>query len=212
MSSVKIYQFERKFDMNLNLKSPNGIKIVKYNKEHARDLMLLWNSNLDMKVTLKELLELNEDGVFIAMLNGQFTGFAVADIIYDVDKNEKIGEILEIIVVKEFRRKGVGSSLLKRIEKYFRSKNVQKVTFSVKNFGDDPATLKLAKKFGFKIIAIRKLKSKDENVDLLKYNYIYKIMKLTCIHCNKKIDFLDVLIQERCPFCDGILSIDPMAS
>ena len=210
--AVVFYQLERKFDTKFDLKNFDAITILQYEKYLAKDFMTLWNDNCKEKVTLQELLELNEDGVFLAKYNGKLAGLVITDIIFDIDKNEKIGEIIEIIVDTRFRRLGIGSTLLKNVEEYFKKKNVDKISFSVKKMLDEPTVLKMAKKFGFTITAVRKYKVNESPVGLLKYDYIYKLMKLTCVHCNQKIDFLDVIATNICPKCNRFNTIDPMAS
>ena len=210
--TITIYQFEKDFDFKFNLDYPKEIDIINYRKDLAKELMCLWNQTSNEKVTLKELNELNPDGVFLAKFDGIFVGFALVDV-NDLDKGRNIGEILEIIVLNEYRKRGIGSALLKRIEIYFKSKSVEKITFSIQ-YQENFAALKMAQKFGFEIIAIREFnieKSKTAGI-LLKYNYIYKILKVDCIHCNKKVDFFDALILNKCHNCGKYLAVDEMAS
>ena len=210
--AIIFYQLERKFDTKFNLKNFDAITILQYEKDLAKDFMTLWNENSKEKVTLQELLELNDEGIFLAKFNGKLAGLVITDIIFDIDKNEKIGEIIEMIVDVKFRRLGIGSTLLNRVEEYFTKKGVDKISFSVKKMLDEPTILKMAKKFGFAITAIRKYKMNENPFGLLKYDYIYKIMKLRCGHCNKKIDFLDIIAGNKCPNCNKLNMIDPMAS
>ncbi|NHI90905.1 MAG: GNAT family N-acetyltransferase [Candidatus Lokiarchaeota archaeon] len=210
--SIVFYQLERKFDIQFNLKNFEAITVIEYDKEFAKDFMTLWNANCKEKVTMQELLELNGDGVFLAKYNGEVAGLVITDVIFDIDKNEKIGEIIEILVDFKYRRLGIGSTLLRKVEEHFRKKGVDKISFSIKKMIDEPTVIKIAKKFGFAITAIRKYKFNEDPQGLLKYDYIYKIMKLTCGHCNNKIDFLDVIASEYCPYCDKINIIDAMAS
>ena len=210
--AVVFYQLERKFDTKFDLKNFDAITVLQYEKDLAKDFMLLWNENCKEKVTLEELLELHEDGVFLAKYNGHFAGLVITDIIFDIEANEKIGEIIEIIVDAKFRRLGIGSTLLVRVEEYFNKKGVDKISFSVKKLLDEPTVLKMAKKFGFAVTAVRKYKVNESPVGLLKYDYIYRLMKLTCSHCNEKIDFLDIIATNECPNCHKFNTIDPMAS
>jgi len=210
--TITIYQFEKDFDFKFNLDYPGGIDIVNYRKDLGKELMCLWNQTSNEKVTIKDMNELNPEGVFLAKINGKFVGFALVDV-NNLDKGRKIGEILEILVLKEYRKKGIGSSLLKRIEIFFKSKGVERITFSIQ-YEENFAALKLARKFGFEIKAIREFNIEKSKIAgrLLKFNYIYKILKVDCIHCNKKVDFFDALILNSCPNCGKYLSIDAMAS
>ena len=210
--TITIYQFEKIFDFKFNLDYPRGIDIINYDKNLAKELMYIWNQTCSQRVSIEECNELNPEGVFLAKCEGKFVGFALVDV-NNLDQGSKIGEILEIMVLKEYRKRGIGSTLLKRIEIYFKSKGVERITFSIQ-FNENMAALKLARKFGFEIKAIREFNIERSRTAgrLLKYNYIYKLLKVDCIHCNKKVEFLNALLLNKCTNCGKFLDLEPMAS
>ncbi len=89
----------------LNLKSITPM--LKYDeKEYGKDYEFLSYQNL------RKWFNRNKDSILIAKVNGRVVGF----ILFSVIKN--IGYIEEIHVKKGYRRRGIGTSLLKKAEEY----------------------------------------------------------------------------------------------
>lgn len=92
----------------------------------------------------------NEIGDFLVATNGnEILGYAIATVEKQI--NQRIierGHLLKIVVRKEHRRKGVGSSLLKSLICNMERKGVEEIVLEVRV--ENPQARKLYQKFGFK--------------------------------------------------------------
>jgi ribosomal-protein-alanine N-acetyltransferase len=102
-----------------------------------------------------------------AKIDGEIAGFIIASIY--AEKKSLAGHILTIDVVPQYRRKGVGSSLMKAVEDIFRKKNVRTSHLEVRE--DNSTAVKLYEKLGYRKIG--KLKNYYGNA-----NGIYLAKKL----------------------------------
>lgn len=84
-----------------------------------------WSEN-----AFSEWLENNNTVIIKAVLNDKIVGFANGSWVMDE------GELLNIAVDENFRKRGIASLLLEFLEKYFMEKNVEKIFLEVreKNF------------------------------------------------------------------------------
>ena len=207
-SNVFIFELERKIRINPKMQYPEGIFIINYEKSMVKDLWTLWNSTCSEKISLKELKTLDCEGIFLARYRNAFVGFMITDITGDV------GEILAIRVAPQYRGMGIGNSLFQKAGFYFFQNKVKKILITLGNSKKiDPAIIVMAKKFGYTLIRKKRLVFNEEKeINLLKYNYIYHIIKISCHYCQNKVDFFSALILNKCTHCQKPLPIDPMAS
>lgn len=94
------------------------------------------------------LIEKAEDGFILAIKNGKIIGFLVVDLDwYDKNLKEKVAEIHEICIKKEYQRKGIGKILVKFAEKLAKKHNLNYICgwVGVENYG----SLNFFKKLNF---------------------------------------------------------------
>ena len=117
-----------------------------------------WNYNI-----LKDELE-SKNSKYIVVKdiesNDEIVGFAGIKIFIDE------ADIMNIVVKKSYRNKGIGSLLLENLLLLCNKSNLKSLSLEV-NEKNIPAT-NLYKKFGFKNISIRKNYYKDENGIIMK--------------------------------------------
>ena len=207
-SNVFIFELEKKIKLHNEMKYPDDIFVVDYDKKMVNDLWALWNSTCTEKISLNDLRTLDSDGVFLASYRNTFVGFMITD------TAGEIGEILAIRVAPQYRGLGIGESLFQKAGYYFTKKKIKTIVMALSESTImDPAIISLAKRFGFALTTKKKLVLEDRNdINLLKYNYIYHIMKVPCHFCHKSVEFFSALILNRCPKCENPISLDPMAS
>lgn len=102
-----------------------------------------WNSSV-----LESELKNPFSQYIIAKLNNEIVGFA--GVIDTVDQLE----ITNIVVKKDFRKKGIGNELLEKLIKLAKEKDKEKITLEVNN--TNLAAIKLYEKNGFKNVGFRK--------------------------------------------------------
>ncbi|MDW6004095.1 GNAT family N-acetyltransferase [Vibrio mangrovi] len=99
---------------------------------------------------IADYLESPEGLVFIAELNDQCIGFVsghFADLVSSVSRNVFMGSIDEFYVLPQYRGQGIGSQLLKRIEKEFDDYGVQQMFVEVWDFNQ--SAIRLYQNLGF---------------------------------------------------------------
>ena len=78
--------------------------------------------------TLQKVAE-NNGVIYVAEVDGQLVGVVVGIIPEQSDEDRlehvpsKFGEVLELVVKSEYRRKGVGTMLMNKLEEYFKENN-----------------------------------------------------------------------------------------
>lgn len=102
-----------------------------------------WSTN-----TLKEELKNANSTYIVAKMNQEIIGFA------GIWKSVDDVHITDIVVKKNYRQKGIGSSLLQELISLTKKLNYKELTLEV-NAKNDPAK-KLYLKYGFKELGIRK--------------------------------------------------------
>ncbi len=141
-------------------KDNSSVEIIEYKKKYindVRDLLLAQETeiiamdedNLDevhpdyrIKYTALELdmMRKTDGKCYLAMENGEVIGLILGIIDqygkYDyLDyKCPKRGRVLEIIVKKPFRRRGIGHMLMDKLEKYFKSKDCEYMVIEVLSY------------------------------------------------------------------------------
>lgn len=114
-----------------------------------------WSYNI-----LKQELENGKSKYFVAKQENEIVGFAGILLIIDQVN------IMNIVVKKDKRNFGIGSSLLEEIIRYSKIHNATSITLEV-NEKNIPA-IKLYKKYGFKQVGLRrKYYNNDDNAILM---------------------------------------------
>jgi ribosomal-protein-alanine N-acetyltransferase len=84
----------------------------------------------------------------VARENSDVAGFVIAQI--EVEENQLFGHIITLNVPPKYRRKGVGSKMLKEIEEILKQKGITECKLEVRE--DNSAALKLYQKSGYQKI------------------------------------------------------------
>lgn len=96
---------------------------------------------------------------FLAKENGEISGVITGKCLHDEVK------ISDLIITEKFRRKGIGSKLLKYVEKYFIDKNYTSLSLTTYDF----QAPKFYEKCGFELEFVRENK---KNPKLKKYFFV----------------------------------------
>nr|MDO8080439.1 GNAT family N-acetyltransferase [Candidatus Freyarchaeota archaeon] len=146
---------ELEMDKIPEINAPDNVKVRKYNPESdAGTLAMLHNETMkdfrDFALLTEDFLKkVSTNCSFIAELDETPVGMglcAVAD-----TKKGRLGYIAEFGVIKRYRQRGVGSTLLKNIFACFKENNVERITCEV--LDENELTLFILKdKLGFKEI------------------------------------------------------------
>jgi len=80
-----------------------------------------YRKDKNIKWYFKWLLKRDENGVFIAEINGEAVGVVACDSNW-LGLYEDVGEIHEIVVRDEYKGKGIGKKLMEKAEEYLKSK------------------------------------------------------------------------------------------
>lgn len=118
----------------------NNIEYRNLLLKDINEIVKLWNENIEQYKRFKEedfinhiILhpDFNLDGAFIATDNQKIVGLAIA-IIRSIDENDpnKPGYLTVLLVDKNYRRKKIGTTLLKQMEKYVKNCNKNKLKIS----------------------------------------------------------------------------------
>jgi len=108
------------------------------------------------EISLKETLgnvEKYQGKIWIAEDEGKVIGYVIGVIWKQSEKNKleigphKLGEVLKIYLDEEYRRKGIGKTMLQMMEKYFKEKGCNSMWISV--FAPNENAHNMYKKFGF---------------------------------------------------------------
>lgn len=135
------------------INAPNDVYVRKYNPESdANTLAILHNETMkefrDFAIMSPDFLnKVTTDCSYIAELDGKPVGMGLCAVANT--KKGRLGYIAEFGVIKKYRRKGIGSALLKHILDCFKAKEVEIITCEVLEEND--LTLFILKdKLGFK--------------------------------------------------------------
>ena len=102
---------------------------------------------------------------FVAKVNEVIAGFIIAQV--EVEENTEFGHIITINVVRNFRRKGIGKSLLQEIETLLKQKGIEESRLEVRE--DNHTAIKLYQTLGYKTIGkLENYYGKKHGVYLLK--------------------------------------------
>ncbi len=103
----------------------------------------------DVGSYIRWLLKRDSEGVWKAEINGDTVGFIAVDSNwFSKREHNNVGAIHEIVVLPDYRGRGIGSSLVRKALEYFKNKGLKKAELWV---GDEnEGAKKLYKKLGFK--------------------------------------------------------------
>ncbi|MGD9131598.1 MAG: GNAT family N-acetyltransferase [Candidatus Bathyarchaeota archaeon] len=96
------------------------------------------------KLSYKRSIEKDPESCFVALIEDKIVGTARASVI-----NEKVGAILNIMVLSDYRLKGIGSTLMKRCFSYLKAKGCKYATVEV--YLNNTSAMKFYKRQGFKV-------------------------------------------------------------
>ena len=127
--------------------------------ENIKDCLLTDFDNFWSYNILKQELENGKSKYFVAKQENEIVGFAGILLIIDQVN------IMNIVVKKDKRNFGIGSSLLEEFIRYSKIHNATSITLEV-NEKNIPA-IKLYKKYGFKQVGLRKKYYNNEDNAIL---------------------------------------------
>lgn len=139
-----------------------NIKITSMNSQDLESIKNILNSDFDdfwNYNILKEELNNKNSRYLVAKLNNEVIGFAGIKIIIDE------ADIMNIVVKKDFRNKGIGSLLLEKLMDLSKSLNLNYISLEVNE--KNISAIRLYKKFNFKEIGTRKKYYKESNAILM---------------------------------------------
>ena len=103
------------------------------------------------KIYIKDMDEVknNNGKIYLAQENNQIVGLIIGVIRkpiveFDYNRLNNMGEVIELIVTKKVRSKGIGYKLLNKMEVYFKSQNCYTINIDVFGYND------IGKRFYFK--------------------------------------------------------------
>lgn len=107
-------------------KQYNHLIYQEYQKFVREENFFYEESESEFSKKLFENSLFQEEGTFIALKNQNVIGF-ISGLVRDIDINNPNGSgfIHTLFVNKNFRRQGIGSHLLEKVEQYFKSKNMK---------------------------------------------------------------------------------------
>lgn len=139
-----------------------NIKITSMNSQDLEAIKNILNSDFDdfwNYNILKDELNNKNSRYLVAKLNNEVIGFAGIKIIIDE------ADIMNIVVKKDFRNKGIGSLLLEKLMDLSKSLNLNYISLEVNE--KNISAIRLYKKFNFKEIGTRKKYYKESNAILM---------------------------------------------
>ena len=145
------------------------MKVIEYEEKYAEDVKNLleelqnyilsidpYHFNILMddykeKIFEKDMEEVrkNHGKIYLAQDQTNIVGLIMGvirepEIDFDYERRENMGEVLELIVTTQTRSKGIGSTLLNKMEEYFKSQNCHTINIDVFGYNE------IAKNFYFK--------------------------------------------------------------
>ena len=138
-----ILNFEKKL-----IKSADSI-MNKYCPQHFLDFLLKKDYMEILSKYIKGRIYSKNDAIFIAELNGKPVGHMIISIkkSHPIFEMEKYGRINTVYVEEKFRDKRISSKLKDEAFKWFKKKNINRVSLNV--FPDNEKAITAYKKWGF---------------------------------------------------------------
>ena len=129
--------------MNLNFSNMNISDLDEIKDILVSDFDDFWTYSI-----LKDELNSSSSHYIVAKLNNEIVGFGGIKIVLDS------ADIMNIVVKKNFRNLGIGTSILNEIIALCSSLNLSSITLEVRK--DNEYAISLYKNFGFETLGVRK--------------------------------------------------------
>ncbi len=129
--------------MNLNFSNMNISDLDEIKDILVSDFDDFWTYSI-----LKDELNSSSSHYIVARLNNEIVGFGGIKVVLDS------ADIMNIVVKKNFRNLGIGTSILNEIIALCLSLNLSSITLEVRK--DNEYAISLYKNFGFETLGIRK--------------------------------------------------------
>lgn len=132
-----------------NVKSDDIVSFIEvYQKSYSGLEKYAYTRRKDIKHYFKWLYNRDSDGFLLAEINNRVVGFVACDANWiSFINGKKIGEIHELFVLPQFRRKHIGTSLLIKAISYARKKGRKFAELWVGK--ENYVAIRFYKKFGF---------------------------------------------------------------
>lgn len=129
--------------MNLNFSNMNMSDLEEIKDILVSDFDDFWTYSI-----LKDELNCSSSHYIVAKLNNEIVGFGGIKVVLDS------ADIMNIVVKKNFRNLGIGTSILNEIVALCLSLNLSSITLEVRK--DNEYAISLYKNFGFETLGVRK--------------------------------------------------------
>ena len=129
--------------MNLNFSNMNISDLDEIKDILVSDFDDFWTYSI-----LKDELNCSSSHYIVAKLNNEIVGFGGIKVVLDS------ADIMNIVVKKNFRNLGIGTSILNEIIALCLSLNLSSITLEVRK--DNEYAISLYKNFGFETLGVRK--------------------------------------------------------
>jgi ribosomal protein S18 acetylase RimI-like enzyme len=142
-------------DTNILMKLENELYnnqieyIKKSSPQNLENLILKKNSNTFLKKFIQSTIHSKNGLILIAEVDKQIAGYLIIIIKKNIPifKIEKLGEITDIYLKKEYRDKGISNKLRDEVIKWCKLKQISKITLNV--FPENIHARKIYEKWGF---------------------------------------------------------------
>ena len=141
--------------MNLNFSNMNISDLDEIKDILVSDFDDFWTYSI-----FKDELNSSSSHYIVAKLNNEIVGFGGIKVVLDS------ADIMNIVVKKNFRNLGIGTSILNEIIALCLSLNLSSITLEVRK--DNKYAISLYKNFGFETISIRKNYYNSDNGIVMK--------------------------------------------
>ncbi len=115
------------------------------------------------KIYVKDMNEVknNNGKIYLAQEENQIVGLIIGVIRkpmieFDYERLNNMGEVIELIVSKKIRSKGIGRELLNKMEKYFKSQNCCTINIDVFGYNDIGEKFYLKNGYHIRMITVSK--------------------------------------------------------
>ena len=95
------------------------------------------------KIYIKDMEEVrnNNGKIYLAQEENQIVGLIMGvirkpEVEFDYERLNNMGEVIELIVTKKIRSKGIGYQLIHQMEEYFKSQNCHTINIDVFGYND----------------------------------------------------------------------------
>lgn len=137
---MKILEYESKYDNDIkNLLEELQEYIISIDPYHFN----IMNDDYKEKIYEKDMDEVQKYNgkIYLALDSNQIVGLIIGVIRkplieFDYERLNNMGEVIELIVTKKTRSKGIGYQLLDKMENYFKEQNCNTINIDVFGYND----------------------------------------------------------------------------